>query len=150
MKPARMMPASFCPIKGILGCRFRLPDIQEHDDKQEQHHDGPGVDDHLDGGDELGVGQEVDACHRKEVDDEPEGAPQGVLLKDHQAAGNQGHGAQDEKQDLHPSGLLFLPNWLGIRADLDHSQSPRRSCDLLWVAPSMSRMSTCLSYWASS
>ena len=48
------------------------------------------------------------------------------------------------------SGLLFLPNWLGIGAALDHSQSPRRSCDLLWVALSMSRTSTCLSYWASS
>src|SRR5665647_1069927 len=65
----------FLPDKGDLGLIFRLPDIEEHDDKQEQHQDGPGVDDHLDSGDEFGVGQEVDACHRKEVDDEPEGAP---------------------------------------------------------------------------
>src|SRR5208337_2259241 len=89
--------------RGLLG----LPQIQEHDDEQEQHHDGPGVNDHLDGGDELGMGQQVDAGYRKEVDDEPEGASQGVALKDHQAAGDQGHCGQDEKQNLHPPGLLY-------------------------------------------
>ena len=97
-KPARMMPASFCPIIGQARGLFRTPEIQEHDDEQEQDDDGPGVDDHLDGGDELGVGQQVDAGHRKEVDDEPESASQGVRLKDHQAAGDQGHCTQDEKQ----------------------------------------------------
>src|SRR5262252_8243918 len=39
---------------------FLSAGVQQHDDEHEQHHDGPGVDDHLDGGDELRAQQQVD------------------------------------------------------------------------------------------
>ena len=47
-------------------------DAEQHDDEQEQHDDGPGVDDHLDDGHE--VGPERDELHgdTEECEDEPE------------------------------------------------------------------------------
>ncbi len=55
-KPATTMPPSFWADIGPFGGLFRFPQVQEHDDEEEQDHDGPGINDHLDGGDELGVG----------------------------------------------------------------------------------------------
>ena len=33
--------------------------VEKHDDEDEQHHDGPGIDDDLHGGDELSAQQQV-------------------------------------------------------------------------------------------
>src|SRR5882724_5537474 len=53
--------------------------IHEHDDEQEEDHDAAGIDQHLDGGDELRLEQHVDAGHRQEgehqIDRRMDGAP---------------------------------------------------------------------------
>src|SRR5215472_6812498 len=36
--------------------------VQQHDDENEQHHDGSGIDDDLDGGDKFGSQQQVNQC----------------------------------------------------------------------------------------
>jgi hypothetical protein len=39
--------------------------VEQHDDEQEEHHHGAGIDQHLNGGDELGVQEHVDRGRAK-------------------------------------------------------------------------------------
>src|SRR5208282_412076 len=43
---------------------FFFAGVEQHDDEDEQHHDGAGVDDDLDDGDEFGAEQQVDEGQR--------------------------------------------------------------------------------------
>ncbi len=54
--------------------------IEQHDDEDEKHHDGAGVDDHLHDGDELGAEQQVDESQRAHDDNERERAVDGLPL----------------------------------------------------------------------
>src|SRR5882672_1118697 len=64
--------------------RAGVAEVEQHDDEQEQHHDGAGVHEYLQGGDELGVEQDVHRRQREQRDDEPERAADGVLARDAQ------------------------------------------------------------------
>ena len=55
---ARSKPAS-ADVRPVV-----VPQVQEHDHEQEQHHDGAGVDDDLHRAEEVGVQQHVDRRER--------------------------------------------------------------------------------------
>src|SRR6185503_6287860 len=58
------------------------PQVEQHDHEEEQHHDGAGVDEHLQHRDELRVEQHEQAGQREQRDDEPERARDGIPAGD--------------------------------------------------------------------
>ena len=52
------MPKTLATVLPLVGLFFS--GVEQHDDKDEKHHDGAGVDDHLHDGDELSAEQHVD------------------------------------------------------------------------------------------
>src|SRR5678816_331412 len=48
------------PLPSNVGDLGRLPEVQQHDDEQEDHHDRAGVDEHLNDADELGLEHDVE------------------------------------------------------------------------------------------
>jgi len=65
-----------------VGSHLLLAGDQDHDRKDEQHGDGAGIDDHLDGGQELRVQGQEEPGHAGQVDDEEQGPVDGVALED--------------------------------------------------------------------
>ncbi len=57
-----------------------LAGIQQHDDEDEQHHDGAGVDDDLHRGDELGAQQQIFHCQRSHHHHQRQRAVDGMPL----------------------------------------------------------------------
>src|SRR5690625_1779320 len=57
----------------------QLAQVEQHDDEQEQHHDGARVDDNLDYADELGMERQVEPGDAEQVEDQPQGAHHRVL-----------------------------------------------------------------------
>src|SRR5258708_4225148 len=94
--------------QGEGGARERAPaplllglalDVQQHQHEQEKNHDGPGVDHHLQHGDEGGAQQAVDRGETAESGDEGKGAVEGVPLAHHDQGGAQGRGREHIKKD---------------------------------------------------
>ena len=59
-------------------------ELDQHDDKQEQHHDAADVEYHLHGKQELGVQRQENAAHRKQRDHQPHRTVHRIAPGDHQ------------------------------------------------------------------
>ena len=74
---------------------LRVPQVEQHDHEEEQHHDRAGVDQHLDRGDELGVEQHVDGGQREHGGHQPERGAHRVALQDAERRRDHGDGGED-------------------------------------------------------
>src|ERR1700678_113767 len=70
--------------------------IQQHDDEDEQHHDGTGVDDYLHRGDEFGAQEQINDRQRTHHHDQRQRAVDGVLL--HQQVNGARHAQNRENK----------------------------------------------------
>ena len=75
---------------------FLLAGIQQHDDEDEQHHDGAGVNDHLHGGDELRAQQQIFHRQRSHHHHQRQRAVDGMRL--HQQVDRTRHADRTENQ----------------------------------------------------
>src|SRR6266404_7405990 len=72
-------------------------DVEQHDDKKEQDHNGPGVYQYLDGRDEQGLQQEEEPGHEHEQQDKEHRARDGIAVEDHQKTARQHRDAKKPK-----------------------------------------------------
>src|SRR3989304_4390321 len=80
------------------------PQIEQHDDEQEEDHDGSGIHEDVHEGDQLRTEEDVEAGLRKEREDQAEGAVDRTALQHHPHGCPRGHKGKDEKEDPpHPS-----------------------------------------------
>ena len=78
------------------------PHVQQHEDEEEEDHDRPGVDDHLQHGDEGRPEQPEDDAHRAQGDDEREGGVHRVALgDDDDRGGDRQRGEHVEEDGVH-------------------------------------------------
>ncbi len=70
---------------------------EEHDDEDEEDDDGAGVDDELDGSQELRVQRQVDAGDREDRHEQTHRAANGILRDDGEDRSGNGHGAHTQK-----------------------------------------------------
>ena len=77
------------------------PQIQHHDHENEQHHDRPRIDDHLQSGGKRRPHQVENGSDRHQGDDQVEQGMHRVELNDHHECSNQGHAGRHVKDDVH-------------------------------------------------
>ena len=80
-----------------------LVDAQQHDDEEEQHHDGPGVDDDLHGGQELGVLGDEQHGHPEQGAHQAQRGVDGVARADHPERRRTRQMIGSEEEDHGPS-----------------------------------------------
>ena len=73
--------------------------VQQHDDEDEQHHDGAGVHDDLHGGDELRAQQQVQYRERAHHHDQRQRAVDGMPLQQQIQCSRHAQPAKDDKQN---------------------------------------------------
>src|SRR5690606_9918788 len=84
-----------------LDATLRLVDADEHDHEEEERQDGTGVDDHLDGGHQVGEMDDVDHRHREEGAEQADRRVDRVPGQYHgDRPGESGHGHQHEEDGL--------------------------------------------------
>src|SRR5215470_6362511 len=76
------------------------PGVQQHDDEHEQHHDGPGVNDHLDSRDKLGAQKQVDQRQRRHHHHQRECAVDRVTLRQQVDGPCHANHSEDDEQYL--------------------------------------------------
>ena len=86
-----------------------LVDAEQHDHEQEKDDDGPGVDDHLHGGQEVGALEDEEDRHREQRQHQRQGGVDGFAGHDHPARpGEGGEGEDGEDGPLHQCAPSFL------------------------------------------
>ena len=75
--------------------------VQEHDDKDKQHHNGAGVNNHLDDSDEFCAQQQVDCRQRTQHYDERKGAMYRHALRDDAYGRKHGQSSENVKKHNH-------------------------------------------------
>ena len=77
-------------------------DAEQHDHEQEEHDDGAGVDDHLHGGEEVGVLGDEQHGDAEQGGDQREGGVHRVAVEHHpQRTGDAGPTGDEEDEELH-------------------------------------------------
>ena len=100
MAAAPGKPAMYAALEPVV--RLFFAGVEQHDDEDEQDHDGAGVDDDLGGGEELGAERPVEDRERHHDDDEGQGAVNGVALQQEIECRADGEQAKDEEEgELH-------------------------------------------------
>ena len=77
---------------------LRVLGIQQHDDEEEQHHDGAGVDEDLQHAEEVGVEEEEVRGHPDQGQDHPHGGGHRVAAEDQEKSRPEGQGSEENKQ----------------------------------------------------
>jgi hypothetical protein len=77
-----------------------VPQVQQHDHEQEEHHDGARVHQDLDDPDEVRTQQRVDRRQAEERHDQPERAGDRALPRHHHERRRRREHAEHEEQDL--------------------------------------------------
>ncbi len=96
---AQPQPAQGTP--DVTSSLFLL-DVQQHDDKDDEHHDRAGVDDHLDSGDERRREHHVETSERNEDADQRDRAVERITLRnDSNRAADRESGEEYEEESKH-------------------------------------------------
>ncbi len=72
--------------------------VHQHDDEEKQHHDAAAIDEHLHGGDELGMAQQEERRHRQERGQQRDRAVHRIAQRDHQDGAADGERAEEVEQ----------------------------------------------------
>ena len=83
-----------------------LPHVQHHDDEQEQHHDGAGVDDRFEYRHEGCAQRKENHGHRQQRQNKVDQGMHNIALHDHPYSGDNCYGAGDIKENHHVNKLL--------------------------------------------
>ena len=77
-----------------------MPEVEEHNDEQEDHHDGAGVDEHLDDANEVRAHHHVERGQVEHHRHEPERGRDGTLSGDERDRGRDGEQPEDVELNL--------------------------------------------------
>src|SRR5271157_4869576 len=82
------------------------PEVEHHDDKDKEHHDGSGVNDHLERCRKVCPKNEEDQCHGEQRNDEIEQGMDRIEPGDHQERGDKRNCRRYVKGCVHGSSVL--------------------------------------------
>src|SRR5215470_11703957 len=96
----------FCNFRKV-GALF-FSGIQEHDDEDEENHDGAAVNDDLHSGDKFRAHQEIETRETDHNDDKRKSAVNRMLLQDEAERAEDGESGEDEEDEQHGRHGLLL------------------------------------------